>query len=96
MLRLRRQAMLEAEHEAEERGKRGESPPTIRRGEAKAIEVRMRAENPTLTLAGTQLPFQFPLDPAERMMYGTHSKVEGKLIFADTLHGEYQFVVGLS
>eukprot|EP00965_Chrysotila_dentata_P112279 3711927-Pleurochrysis_carterae.AAC.1 len=56
----------------------------------------MRAENPSLSLAGTRLPFQFPLDPAERMLYGTCTNMEGKFIFADTLHGECQFAAGLS
>eukprot|EP00965_Chrysotila_dentata_P027824 924574-Pleurochrysis_carterae.AAC.1 len=74
MLRLKRQAVPEAEHEAEERRERGESPPTIQRQEVNIIEERMRAENPSLTLAGTRLPFQFPLDPTERMLYGPTSK----------------------
>eukprot|EP00965_Chrysotila_dentata_P121349 4012095-Pleurochrysis_carterae.AAC.1 len=56
----------------------------------------MRAETPSLTLAGTRLPFQFPLDPAERMLYGTRTNIEGKFLFTDTLHGECQFAVGLS
>eukprot|EP00965_Chrysotila_dentata_P078948 2603383-Pleurochrysis_carterae.AAC.1 len=56
----------------------------------------MHAENPSLTLAGTRLPFQFPLDPAERMLYGTRTNIEGRFLFADTLHEEYQFSVGLS
>eukprot|EP00965_Chrysotila_dentata_P228503 6196640-Pleurochrysis_carterae.AAC.1 len=76
IMRLKRQAVLEAEHEAEERRKRGESPPTAQRRDVKAIEEHMREENPSLTLAGTCLPFQFPLDPMQRMLYGTLTSVE--------------------
>eukprot|EP00965_Chrysotila_dentata_P000974 31489-Pleurochrysis_carterae.AAC.1 len=56
----------------------------------------MRAENPSLTLAGTRLPFQFPLDPTERMLYGTRTNIEGRFLYGNTLHGECQFAVGLS
>eukprot|EP00965_Chrysotila_dentata_P038729 1286682-Pleurochrysis_carterae.AAC.1 len=56
----------------------------------------MRAENPSLTLAGTRLPFQFPLDPAERILYGTRTNVEGRFLYGDTLHGGCQIAIGLS
>eukprot|EP00965_Chrysotila_dentata_P145159 4793891-Pleurochrysis_carterae.AAC.2 len=97
-LRLKRQALREAQFEDEERRRRSMSPlESASEDRAAELEARVRANSPTLTVAGTPLPLVFPVDPVGRWSYTARARVSpDKHIFADALHAEVNLVAGLT